>query len=51
MEGFIFYSIKQYSGKFSIGLMATGAICLAIITGSVIISKRGGFKKRSLDLD
>jgi K(+)-stimulated pyrophosphate-energized sodium pump len=39
----------QKPGQFSIGLVATGAICLAIITGSVIVSKRGGFKKRTQD--
>jgi K(+)-stimulated pyrophosphate-energized sodium pump len=39
----------QKPGKFSIGLVATGAICLAIITGSIIVSKRGGFKKRTYD--
>jgi K(+)-stimulated pyrophosphate-energized sodium pump len=39
----------QKPGEFSLGLMATGAICLAIITGSIIVSKRGGFNKRIQD--
>lgn len=35
----------QKPGQFSFGLVLTGVICLAIITGSVIVSKRGGFKR------
>jgi K(+)-stimulated pyrophosphate-energized sodium pump len=35
----------QKPGQFSLGLIVTGIICLAIITGSIIVSKRGGFKK------
>ena len=35
----------QKPGQFSLGLVLTGVICLAIITGSVIVSKRGGFKR------
>ncbi len=40
----------QKPGHFSYGLMTTGIICLAIITGSVMVSKRGGFKKRSEEI-
>jgi hypothetical protein len=35
----------QKPGQFSIGLLVTGLICLFIITGSIIVSKRGGFKR------
>jgi K(+)-stimulated pyrophosphate-energized sodium pump len=35
----------QKPGQFSWGLVLTGVICLIIITGSVIVSKRGGFKR------
>jgi len=35
----------QKPGVFSWGLITTGVICLAIITGSIMFSKRGGFKK------
>ncbi len=35
----------QKPGQFSLGLILTGVICLIIITGSVIVSKRGGFKR------
>ena len=35
----------QKPGQFSWGLVLTGVICLSIITVSVIVSKRGGFKR------
>ena len=35
----------QKPGEFSWGLVATGLICLAIITVSIVVSKRGGFAK------
>jgi K(+)-stimulated pyrophosphate-energized sodium pump len=35
----------QKPGQFSIGLVVTGIICLAIIICSIIFSKRGGFNK------
>jgi K(+)-stimulated pyrophosphate-energized sodium pump len=39
----------QKPGEFSMGLITTGVICLAIITGSIIVSKRGGIKKVNHD--
>ncbi len=35
----------QKPGHFSWGLVLTGVVCLVIITGSIIVSKRGGFKR------
>ena len=35
----------QKPGEFSPGLVLTGVICLIIVTGSVIVYKRGGFKR------
>ena len=35
----------QKPGTISYGLILTGVVCLLIITGSVIVSKRGGFKR------
>jgi K(+)-stimulated pyrophosphate-energized sodium pump len=39
----------QKPGEFSMGLVTTGVICLAIITGAILISKRGGLKKQNRD--
>jgi K(+)-stimulated pyrophosphate-energized sodium pump len=38
----------QKPGTISYGLIATGLICLGIITGAIIFSKRGGFKKKTM---
>jgi K(+)-stimulated pyrophosphate-energized sodium pump len=35
----------QKPGQVSVGLIATGFLCLAIIIGAIMFSKRGGFKK------
>jgi len=35
----------QKPGQVSLGLITTGVICLAIVTGAIIFSKRGGFTK------
>lgn len=35
----------QRPGHISVGLVITGIVCLAIVTMSVIVSKRGGFKR------
>jgi K(+)-stimulated pyrophosphate-energized sodium pump len=35
----------QRPGQISVGLIITGIVCLAIVTVSVIVSKRGGFKR------
>lgn len=35
----------QKPGIFSVGMIITGILCMGVIIGSIIFSKRGGFKK------
>jgi len=39
----------QKPGTFSAGLIITGILCLGIIVGAILFSKRGGFKKKVRD--
>jgi len=41
--------VYQIPGQTSAGMIASGFICLLIIVGSIIFSKRGGFKKQPLE--
>jgi K(+)-stimulated pyrophosphate-energized sodium pump len=41
--------VYQIPGQTSAGMIASGFICLMIIVGSIIFSKRGGFKKQPFE--
>jgi K(+)-stimulated pyrophosphate-energized sodium pump len=41
--------VYQIPGKTSAGMIGSGLICLMIIVGSIVFSKRGGFKKQPFE--
>ncbi len=40
----------QKPGNVSAGMFITGIICLAVIVGSIIFSKKGGFRKQAIEI-